>query len=344
MSASQGLMVNRLLVLLQIVFFPVYFIIYAIWWFDPIFQSFQTFFRNEYGILFLSISFEWMNLGDTFLTSLIYFGIPIFYSFPWVVVSVLRANKIANSYDLMGRALGRVRIDQKLFYGLNASFAFIFFVLPIASPMITIFGIFYGIRLIFMKIKIGKISFLIWFIPALLVAFFPILMAAGFYSEYSELWTDVFGLWSDYIDVVFGIGLCLAIAIAIGNFILLNQEGAKQYGNRSEVNYELVLGLKIFMFVLFLFLYFADPAHTVIYYINIIALVLGVSSILIRFFRKVESPGESGFGFVMIPIFSIVNFLSSQFARSFVIFAASLIFVGLFVISYRYSEDEDLFT
>jgi hypothetical protein len=343
MTAFNGLLINRLIVLLQVILIPIYFIIYTINWHNRIIEFMIDFFNSSYSIWFIPISFQWMNLPEAFIRVLVIFGIPIFYSLPWVVISIIRATKIANTYELMGRALGKVRIDQKIFYGLNAAFAFIFLVFPIFSPIITVIGIFIAVRLFMRKILIGKIGFLFWFIPALFFAFFPILIAFAFYLEYTALWSDVYAIWWNYIEIIFGIGLCLAIAIAFGNFVLLNQEGAVQYGSRTSVNYELVLGLKILTFIIFLFIFFIDPSRNIIYFINIAALFIGLITILIRYLKKVELEGGGGFGFIMIPIFSIVNFIQNQFSKGFVILAAAFIFVGLFAISYRYSSDEELF-
>ena len=122
-------MINRLIVLLQIILIPIYFVLFNWLWLDEI----KEFFEQDNFIINL--------LPDWLIWFEIYLAIPIFFSLPWVLFSLIRATKVADTYTLMGRALGKVRIDQKLFYGINASFTLIFIILPFTSPLITIIGV-----------------------------------------------------------------------------------------------------------------------------------------------------------------------------------------------------------
>lgn len=337
------LKLNRLAVLLQLIFIPTYFIIFTIINHAAIILYVTQFINYSFSIFKFEFTFNFFHLSDRLIEYFVIFGIPIVFSFPGLVISIIRANKIANTYELMGRAIGKVRIDQKLLYGLNALFVLVIIILPFFSPILVIFALFYSIRLLLRKLLIGKLNFLVWLIPSLIIAYIPMIVAGGMYFSYVTYFSSIYVQWVQSIDAMFGVGLSLAIAIAIGNFILINQEGAVQYSNRKEVNYEMILFLKIVLFVIFILLYFGDPEHGIIGIINIVGLVLGVAVLLIKFIKKVEGSADSGVGFLMIPIFSLVNFISSQFTKSVLVLLTAGVFYALFVISYRYADDEELF-
>ncbi|MHA2503237.1 MAG: hypothetical protein ACXAE3_10230, partial [Candidatus Kariarchaeaceae archaeon] len=240
-SKTSGMMINRLLVLIQLILIPIYFFFFSIRWRDNLVSFFTS--LTESGF-FSTILPDWLVQFE------INFGIPVFFSLPWVVFSLMRATRIADSYDLMGRALGRVRVDQKLFYGLNAAFTLIFLIFPFFSPIITIFGIFWATRLVMRKLVIGRIFKLAWIIPALIISLIPGLIAFAFYSNYVELFSIIFATWSNAIPVLFGIGLSMAIAIAIGNFLLFLFEGRHRYGTGENIPYDFVLVFKLFLFAI----------------------------------------------------------------------------------------------
>ncbi len=330
-----GLLINRLLVLFQIIFIPTYFIIYTILWNELLIKNLES---------FLNL-IPFFHLNHLYIQLTVILGIPIFFALPGVIFSILRANKLANTYELMGRALGKVRIDQKLFYGVNALFVLIFIILPFGSPLITILVIFLVIRIMSHKMKIGKFSWLIWFIPALALSIIPILIAGAFYVHYLDYWNIVFQIWLNNIDLLFGFGLSLAIAIVIGDFILFLMIGSYEYGNRSNINYGFIYLLKLGLFLLLLLIYLQDSKSIIFTIANGLALVLGILEFILSRVKKVSRGSSSGVGFIMIPVFTIVNFVSQSLAiKGAVIVIAAVVFFTLFIISYTSAEDEELFS
>lgn len=329
-----GLMLNRLAVLLQIVFTPIYFIYYTIFWNETLTNNFNH----------IIDTFQFIPIDKKFVPWIINLGIPVLFSMPWVLFSILRANKIANAYELMGRALGRVRIDQKLFFGVNAIFVLVFIIMPFFSPIITIIGIVLATRLALRKIYIGRFHWLVWLIPSLILLFIPSLVAFAFYFRYVEQWNTVYQFWLSNIDTLFGFGLSLAIAIAIGNFILFLMEGAKQYGSRENVNYGFILILKFAIFVIMFLIYNADPNNGFFNVMNAIAFILGVLQFFLARIKNVRVEENANVGLLMIPVFSAAHFLSERIPlKGAVIVIASFVFFGLFLLGYKYAEDEDLF-
>ena len=326
-------MLNRLLVLAQLFLIPLYFVLFSIRWREDI----QLFFNN----IIANSSIMAKLLPDWLIWFEVYLGIPIFFSLPWIVFTIMRATRIADSYDLMGRALGKVRIDQKLFYGLNAAFTLIFLIFPFLSPIITIFGIFWSVRVIMRKLVVGRISRLSWFVPALIMAVVPGLIAYAFYSNYVILFQQIFYFWQQAIPRLFGIGLSLAIAIALGNFLLFLFDGRKQYGTGEEIPIGGIMVFKIFLFAMLLTIYLTSvdgSIPSVINYINYFAAVAGAFELIVRKLRKM--PGEA---FSIINI--VINFLKeftnlTKWIQAIVIMISATIFFLLFYLSYSYAPQE----
>jgi hypothetical protein len=335
-SSSGELMINRLLVLVQIILIPVYFLYFNIIWLDDIKEFFD---QDSFLIDLLP---KWLIWFETYL------AIPIFFSLPWVLFSIIRATKIADTYGLMGRALGKVRIDQKLFYGINASFMLVFFIFPFASPIITILGIFIIFRIVSHKMLFGKISKLLWFIPALIVSLFPGILAYVFYSNYSVMFESVFDIWGDSVQTQFYVGLCLAIGITLGNFLtFLFERNARN--TRSKMNpFRLVYAIKFILFgaMLFILFYVDNEDREILNAINIVAGIFAFSELIFR--RLSKLPSDSSGANFMVFAFILINFVANRFRgspdvfRGIMIVISGLIFFALFLISYKYSDDEEL--
>jgi len=333
--SSNEMMINRLLVLFQLIAVPLYFVYFNYIWHDDI----EAFFETDNFVL--------NALPDWLVWFEINLAIPVFFSLPWVIITLIRATRIADAYSLMGRALGRVRIDQKLFYGINAAFVLIFLILPFGSPMITIIAVFVATYLFFDKIKIGKISVFIWLIPAMILSLIPGLIAIAFYSNFSVLFDNVFDIWKDSIDTIFGAGLCLAIAITIGNFIsFILEKGIRD--NRSQLDPKRLISLiKIFLFSIFLMIFFFESIG-IINFFNIVAGVLAGLEFVLRKLAKL--PAEGGGANLMVFAFIVINFVINALQGSIpeavfkgiLILLSSFIFFALFLVSYKYAEDPDL--
>ena len=344
MDKQPTIFLDRLLVLIQIAFIPIYFIIYTVLWYNDIIQNLSLFFTKSYKIWFITINFSWIPISSEVLWVWVAFGIPIFFSIPWVAFSILRATKIASTYTLMGRALGRIRLDQKVFYGINGTFTLLFFILPLFSPALTVVGIILLVRMLFHKVKLGKIWF--WLVPAILLSLFPLILSIAFFFEYRAFTTIVLTFWETWIDDLFGICLCLSIAIAFGNFLLFFQEGAYQYGNIHKINQTSIFVIKIITLTLMLVIYYLRNNLLLINVMSLLALGFGIAVLILRRIKKVESKNSSSVGFVMVPIFSLISFLSTYYMnnlRFLVIILTGIIFIALFLISYKASEDESLF-
>ena len=151
-------------------------------------------------------------------------------------------------------------------------------------------------------------------------------------------------------------GLCLAIAISIGNFFYFLYERRKKFVKMEIDPYRLIYVLKILTFGSFLFIYFELETNrsnpTTINTINILAGILVGIEFILRRVNKI--PSDSSGANVMVFAFILINlttrliksseFISVEFFRTFLIIVSGSIFFLLFLMSYRYATDDELFT
>jgi len=336
----EGLLINRLIVLLQIFVFPTYFYLWA--WLGPYPENLNKFFwwanESPFG-----------TTGDMIILKVV--G-PLIFALPFTLALIVRANRIANSYDLMWRALGKVRIDTKIFYMVNAVFCLFFFILPFGSPIIAVFGAFFAVKLILYAFGVKKnIPAILIVIPGLIFAAIPLIITIAFYSEYQLVIQPIWEKWVEFSPIFYGVVLCLACAMSIGNFFMFLREGAAQVSYTKTVNERVGIFLKTVLFAGFLLLYLfvdnMDSSGTAMFVINIVAVSLGTLEAIIRW-RKQFSKDDGGGGRLMVVVFVAVNFIARYLAKpetaiTIVVALSASIFLLLFFLAYRYAEDETLF-
>ena len=343
-SVGEGVMINRLIVLLQFFAVPVYFVFYSTKWKENL----ASFFDGMFHALPLLKNI----VPDWFIKFEINLGIPIFFSLPWVVLTLIRATRIADAYYLMGKASLRLRIDAKIFYGLNAAFTLIFFIFPIFSPLITIVAIFWMMRAVMRKLIIGRFLKFTWWLPALILAIPPGLITIAFFSNYSELLQQVWGRWLDLIPYIYGLGLTLAIAITYGNFVHFLFEGAVKYGDMKTVPTGATLVLKALVFGLLALIYYGvqtqGEPQTVVNICSYFAAFLGTTEMIMRRVRDLPAAEGGSSGMLMVVLFSVINMIITAmkylvknpvFIQTILIFLAGVIFILLFYAAYSYAPE-----
>ncbi|MHA1552471.1 MAG: hypothetical protein ACTSUP_04115 [Candidatus Heimdallarchaeaceae archaeon] len=339
MVDMRGMMVNRLIVLLQIFIFPTFFYLWA--FLGPMKDmSLDSF------IFWSDSNYFSSGSGDFVILKII---APLIFALPFTLASIVKRDRIANSYELMWRAIGKVRIDTKLFYMVNAIFCLFFFILPFGSPIIAVFGAFFAVKLLLYAFGVKKnVPAILIVIPGLLLAAIPLMVAIAFYVDYSVIIGPIWEFWVVYSGYFYGIVLCLACAMAITNFFLLLREGASQvsYTKPAESRIGLVIKSLLLGGFLLILIFVAEwkSAHLSMFIINGIAVGLSLIEVLIRW-RKKMSRDSGGGGMLMVPVFIAVNFVASYWDGmiTLVVALSACIFFILFVLAYRYAEDETLF-
>jgi len=350
MPDLRGLMINRFIVLLQVFVFPIYFYLWA--WLGPMRE------------MTLAGFFFWRQSGTspfspTAETVILRIIAPLIFALPFTLASIVRANRVASSYELMWKALGKVRIDTKFFYMVNAIFCLFFFILPFASPIIAVFGAFFAVKLLLYAFGVKKnVPALLIVIPGLFLAAIPLMVTIAFYAEYATVIAPIWNIWSTYAPFFYGIVLCLACAMAIGNFFILMREGAAQVSRTKEFQPRVAILIKTVLFAGIILIYMLiakplDPAigpaeanlHLSIFIINIIAVVLSGLETLIRWRKKLAREDNTNGGALMVPIFIAANFVAGYWAGAItvVVTLAAVLFFALFILAYHYAEDETLF-
>jgi len=335
-------MINRLIVLLQVFIFPAYFYLWA--WLGPYPNSLAGFFFwRESAVSPFGVT------GDMVILKIV---APLIFALPFTLASLVRATRIANSYELMWRALGKVRIDTKIFYFVNAIFCLFFFILPFGSPIIAVFGAFFAVKLLLYAFGVKKnVPALLIVIPGLFLAAIPLMVTIAFYSEFTTVIKPIWETWVQFSPIFYGVVLCLACAITIGNFIVLLREGASQVSYTKEVTDRVGLLVRIVLFGSILALFATvdqwNSAGTAMFIVNIVAVVLSGIEALIRW-RKNLSKESGGGGRLMVLIFIAVNFVVRYVAKpeaaiTAIVALSACVFFVLFILAYRYAEDETLF-
>ncbi len=340
MVNMRGMMVNRLIVLLQIFIFPTFFYLWA--FLGPMREmSLDSF------IFWSDSNYFSSGSGDFVILKII---APLIFALPFTLASIIKGDRIANSYELMWRAIGKVRIDTKLFYMVNAIFCLFFFILPFGSPIIAVFGAFFAVKLLLYAFGVKKnVPAILIVIPGLLLAAIPLMVSIAFYVEYSTVIQPIWDFWVEYSGYFYGVVLCLACAMAITNFFLFLREGAAQvsYTKPAESRIGLVIKSLLFGGFLLILIFVAGEdgsAHISMFIINGIAVGLSLIEVLVRW-RKKMSKESGGGGMLMVPVFIAVNFVAGYWDGmiTLVVALSACIFFILFLLAYRYAEDETLF-
>ena len=340
MVELKGLMINRLIVLLQIFIFPAYFYV----WMNI----------EPMKSVTLDGFFFWgTNPLSGTPEAVILRGIaPLIFALPFSLVSLVKATRVASSYELMWRALGKVRIDTKIFYMVNAIFCLFFLILPFGAPLISVFGAFFAVKLILYAFGVKKnVPTILVVIPGLFLAAIPLMITISFFAEYSQVFVPIWSLWTSYAPIFYGVVLCLACAIAIGNFLMLLREGASQVSYKKEFADRIGLVIKLFLFggilALFAFVDKWSLNGLSLFIINIIAVALSVFETFVRWRKQMMKETGSG-GRIMVILFIAVNFFVKYMARpeiaiTIIVALSACMFFALFIVAYKYATDETLF-
>ena len=328
---ANKLMVNRLLVLLQVILIPAYFLILS--WTDMI--------NIDLGRILRRDPLEGHPGLEFFLMSIV---LPLVFALPWVLPALMNPNKLADAYELMGRTLGKIRGDLKLFYGLNAAFLMIFFILPFASPILSIGGTISLFSVWIYKKSGGHVPKGLLVLVGVILAIFPSIAAIAFYMDYSILWNTFAGWWGEELPLLYSIAICVADAIVFGDLVFLlrgktmtNSTLRREYAAGKDIPVKaLFFGVMIFL----LAVTYQDGNSSTVNVINLFAIVGSALAGFIKWRRKLGEGGAGGL-FIMF-IFMIVNTIRTYFhnAMVVVIVLSGAIFIGLFALAYSAAQDE----
>jgi hypothetical protein len=324
----EGMIWGRFVTLVLLITIPLFYVLLvvgsipAIAWFNPPIITYLDFTHlgpEHWGIPFLSVT--WAKV-------FVYGFLPVFFSLPWVVFLFIDRNRVAETFENMGRAMRKVSLGLNLFYSVSALIVFIFFVLPFGSPIIGVFASF-GLIPWVIKKKTGKmLPWWIMLIPSLLLSAIPIVLAVGFCTNYGIIWNNLWTFWSGigdaginvlqqlgFVHYMWGFGYSVAIGAVFAGFTHFVYEGAS-YMDRNTTKPKGILYIVEFIVAAVIFtLYMVFPVNTqtgkiMFFVISGIAIFVGISEFILRFFRKRRRSDSDNVplgALVMLPLFVAVD-------------------------------------
>ncbi|WP_287587401.1 hypothetical protein [Candidatus Borrarchaeum sp.] len=231
----------------------------------------------------------------------------------WILLIYIYKDSIASGFSGMGRAVEHVPKGVRLFYIVNITIAFVFFFMPLFTPLIVIVVAFLVAgRIMYPRSddygdKRGRfwIFTLLLFVILMII---PILQAYDFYVAYfigtettPGIARAIWNIWTRALNPIHIAVLCVADAAAIGAFITLIYEGARQVDPHyvTEIPDRAITFLEILILLTFGALWFLggglDPdvvgAGQWLYerVLHFFALGLAVLTWLIRFFKGLRT-------------------------------------------------------
>lgn len=337
--SEEYIMVNRLIVVIQIIAIPIYFLL-------------LTNFLPYLTIPVINDYASWVNL------LLIRLIVPLVLSLPLIVATYIRKYQIADAYDQMGNRIWRLPTGIKAFYGLNF-FLIVIFGLPLIAPLLGLLGGYYlGLVLFGRSTDPDKPDISRPVIRASLLLYLPFafFIAVIFYLQVWNFYSDIYALWTSNIDFLYSSALNLADAVVFGSLILILFE----YRQSRDYSLNIPPIAPIITTVVFIILELPLLAFNLIHpgiltaqeqlgfnVFHFAAFISGLFILLIRWRfdlgQSQEQEGNSFWAWVTIVLFQIVNFITGDpssggihlLTRTTAIFFSSIIFVVLFILSYR---------
>ncbi|NHJ40716.1 MAG: hypothetical protein FK731_11850 [Asgard group archaeon] len=311
-------------------------------------------------------------LGITFCKILVYFCAPLFFSLPWVVFLYVDRNRIAETFDNMGRALRKVSIGLNIFYTVNAFFIMLCFILPFGSPLIGVFGALgYLPWLLKKKTKI-PMPWFIAIIPGLILGIIPVFLAVGFYWNYVEIWGSLWGTWigsaetgtliqtEGIVHFLYGFGYSVAVGAVCAGFLAFIFEGATQVDRHTErpkgILYVMEFLVAIGVFIMYVLIPVDASYRSILFWvISGVALGLGILEFILRWFKKTKRSDSDNVpmgAYVVLPLFIGVEMIRNEsipaawdvpffreYALTIALILACVVYLIIFFLAYSFAGE-----
>lgn len=271
----------------------------------------------------------------------------------------------------MDETITAVPLRWRIFYGANAAFILMIFILPMATPVVAIISglivaghVFYRIGV--GKLGGGKIAAFLGFFVALGLCILPAFVMIEFVPEFIPLWQSVLASWNTFwVNVAYGFAQCLVNALSFGAPVYFIYYGAQQYdkGLYGEVYTKtptvwIRIG-ELLIFMAFLWIYlppiptvfgtipFLNQSWLFTDYINWVSLGIVAIMTLVKMRLGVkEDTTMGGFSNIfVIGLFLVVElfFKTNLLLITGIIWLAFLIYGGLAVLSYFRSSSGEMY-
>ncbi|MGY5879371.1 MAG: hypothetical protein RTV31_03925 [Candidatus Thorarchaeota archaeon] len=300
-----------------------------------------------------------------------YLGAPIVFSVPWIGTIYYQRYRLANTVHIMDETITAVPLRWRVFYGANAAFILMVFILPMATPIIALIEGLVVAGHVFYRVGVGKLgggkpAALLGVVVAIGLCILPAFVMIEFLPTYLNLWTSILQAWESFwLQIAYGFAQCLVNALSFGAPVYFIYYGATEYdkGLYGEVYTKTPTArIRLFefiLFIVFLFIYlppiptpygvipFLDQSDLFYNYINWASLAIVGIMILVKFRLKVE--GDTTIGGVsnifVIGLFLVVElfFKANLILITSIIWLAFIIYAALAVVSYLRASSRELY-
>ncbi len=315
---------------------------------------------------------QMMPFGDALLDQLFHFiTVPIVFSLPWLGLIYYQRYRLANTIYIMDDTISSVPLRWRVFYGINAAFVLMLFVLPMATPPLAIILGLYVAGTVFYRIGIGKFGggkpgAALAVLGALALCILPTFVMLEFLPSYIVVWEYILATWETFwLQVVYGFAQCLVNALSVGAPIYFIYFGAQEYdrGLYGEVYTKTPTGgirlLELILFTVFLILYlppiptpfgiipFLNQSILFTSFINWISLSIVGIMYVVKFALKVKNDTTIGgvSNLFVIGLFLVVElfFKTNLLLITAIIWLAFLVYAGLTSVSYLRASSREIY-
>lgn len=246
MAEWRGIDVLRLLVVIIFIMIPIYFVL-------------LIYFVSSNAHLPLNLQL-FLDIGPDFTYFVIF---PLVFSFTWWIFLYFLRNKISNSFSIIREETSPIPKRWLIFYGVNAAIMLAFFIIPLVSSIVAIFGFFVLAWQIVVRsdwaYERGKYTLVCWglIIFGILLTF-PILVQIEFWNDYNIFWTELWTAWQKNIPYLYSFSVVIVNALTVGSIFNLIYSGAVEFERDVlGTSYEQVPRRPIILLEIILFITFA---------------------------------------------------------------------------------------
>ena len=300
-----------------------------------------------------------------------YVLVPAIFSAPWVGIIINSRYRLANTVHLMEETTDAVPLRWRVFYGSNAAFVVMFFILPmVAAPLAIVAGLFVA-GTVFYRIGVGKFgggkaASALAVLMAIVLCTLPTFIMLEFIPRYLEVWGAVLGSWEGYwLTVVYGFAQCLVNALSFGAPVYFVFFAAKEYDRglygtvytRTPTS-KIRIG-ELILFLVFLYVYlppiptpfgvlnFMDLSWIFTSFINWVSLSIVAIMILVRMKLGVQDNSTLGgpSNILVVGMFLVVElfFKTNLLLITLIIWLAFLIFAIVSLVSLARASPREMY-
>jgi hypothetical protein len=325
-----------------------------------------------YFLLLMLFIPQMMPFGDPMLDWLFhYIAVPIVFSAPWIGLIYYQRFRLANTIYIMDDTISSVPLRWRVFYGINAAFVLMLFVLPMTTPPLAIVLGLYVAGTVFFRIGVGKfgggkIGALLAILGAVSLCILPTFVMLEFLPNYIAVWEYILATWETFwLQIVYGFAQCLVNSLSFGAPIYFIYFGAQEYdkGLYGEVYTKtptkwIRIG-EFILFVAFLVLYlppiptplgtifFLDQSILFTSYINWISLSIVGIMYIVKFVLKVKNDTTIGgaSNLFVIGLFLVFElfFKTNLLLITAIIWLAFFVYAGLTAVSYLRASSREIY-